>query len=210
MFKNTGIYHTPKLDFSFANISKTNKISRLEEKELGIKTATDNDVSSMTNKDNKIKKDSEEQDDKIKTLSIEIKKTEIVNSPKTSDTGAKESTENAMTPDMLREVVPETTVTDKEKQVAVSTAIVNEVKDDLTIPEATHPTPVAHDAAVMDTSEHTTEYTTSLLIPILSLSLVVLIILVLGSVRGFYIRYVKTTQGQHRSRSTTSRQQQEQ
>merc|ERR1719320_897126 len=48
-----------------------------------------------------------------------------------------------------------------------------------------------------------TEYTNSLLIPILSLCIVLMVILVLSSVRGFYSRYVKTTQGQHRSRSTT-------
>merc|ERR1719206_1256491 len=153
----------------------------------------------MTSKDNEIKKDSKEQEDKIKTLPIEIKNIETVNSPKTSDTGAKESTENTMTPDMLREVVPEATVTDEEKQVTVSAAIVNEVKDDLTIQEATHPTPIVNNVAVKNDTDHTS----SLLIPILSLSLVVIVILVLGSVRGFYSRYVKTTQGQHRSRSTT-------
>ena len=63
MFKNTGIYHSPKLDFSFANISKTDEISRLEEKELDLNTAADKDVRSMTNEDNKIKKDSKEQED---------------------------------------------------------------------------------------------------------------------------------------------------
>merc|ERR1712013_746477 len=104
-----------------------------------------------------------------------------------------------MTPDMLREVVPDTTVTDKEKQVTVSATIVNEVKDDLTIQEATHPTSIVNNVAV----KNNTEYTSSLLIPILSLSLVLVVILVLGSVRGFYSRYVKTTPGQHRSRSTT-------
>merc|ERR1712013_548271 len=104
-----------------------------------------------------------------------------------------------MTPDMLREVVPDTTVTDKEKQVTVSATIVNEVKDDLTIQEATHPTSIVNNVAV----KNNTEYTSSLLIPILSLSLVLIVILVLSSVRGFYSRYVKTTQGQHRSRSTT-------
>ena len=188
MFQNTHKYPLPKLD-----LRPTIK----EEKEINI--VTDIGMSRMTKKDKKMNKDYEEKVDKIKTKPLQIKNIETESFPKASDTDANENTEPVMTPDTLKEILPEATVTFQGKQVAKSIAIVNEVKDDLTIQKATLPTPIVHDAAVMDNTEHTT----SLLIPILSLSIVVMVILVLGSVRGFYSRYVKTTQGQQRSRSTT-------
>jgi len=187
VFKNTHIYPLRKLDFSTSQ----------EREEINI--VTDIGISEMTKKAKKINKDYEEQVDKIKTKPTLIKNIETESFPKASNTGAKENTTNVTTADTLKEVVPEATVTDQRKQVAESTVIVNEVKDYLTIQEATHSYPTDHDETMKDNTEHTT----SLLIPILSLSIVILVILVLGSVRGFYSRYVKTTQGQHRSRSTT-------
>ena len=188
MFQNTHIYPLPKLDL---------RPTILEEKEINI--VTDIDMSRMKKKDKKMNKDYEEKVDKIKTKPLQIKNIETESFPKASDTDPNENREHVITPDTLSKVLPEAKVTFQGKQVSESTATVNELKDDLTIQEATHPTPIVHDAAVKDNTEHTT----SLLIPILSLSIVVMVILVLGSVRGFYSRYVKTTQGQQRSRSTT-------
>jgi len=148
--------------------------------------------------------ESQEQVDKMKTSPIKIRKHESVDSSKVSETGVNEN-EIQKIPDTIRKEVPEATTTYQDKQLPVSTAIVkskevNERESNLTKHEASLAAPTASDAAVKDNTENNT----SLLIPILSLSVVVLLILILGSVTGFYGRYVKTKQAkQHRSRSTT-------
>jgi len=102
---------------------------------------------------------------------------------------------------IIKAVKPETTIPTRHTPSTTTDTILKEYSEN-SKPEANtaapYDPPSASDAAVTEYSD-----TNSLLIPMISLSLVVLIILVLGSVRGFYSRYVKTRQAPARSRSST-------
>ena len=200
MFKHVKpVLNTPNISQTRVRVKPS-----LNESEVDSVIAVDNDISNskhvLNTKETNTYTDKTseriEHLNKIKTNLVEVIKPDTdLHIPKQeskvreTDVRQKNVNEIQVDPYIIEVEDPEITVTNQNKSIK------ERVSDEVNDLKEVIPT----EGAMLDN----TDDTGSLLIPLLSLSLVLIVILALASIRGLYSMYVKRKEAQDRSRSTS-------